>query len=87
MRGVWLLLLLLSSAPLRAQGLFAGVLVDAKSRTPLPCVDVALEDSAAHEVAHARTAPDGAFQFDSPPSGSYRPRFSTWQHPPAYGAF
>ena len=58
-----------------------------KLNTPLPCVDVALEDSAAHVVAHAQTADDGAFQFDSPPSGSYRPRFSAWYHPPAYGAF
>lgn len=87
MRCAWLLLLLLSATPLRAQGLFAGKLVDPKLNTPLPCVDVALEDSAAHVVAHAQTADDGAFQFDSPPSGSYRPRFSAWYHPPAYGAF
>jgi len=88
MRWTWLLLLLLfSSAPLRAQGIFAGVLVDPKLKTPLPCVEVALEDSAAHEVAHARTAADGAFQFESPPTGSYRPRFDAWFRAPVYGAF
>ncbi len=82
-----LLMLLLTSAPLRAQGVFAGVLVDSKTTTPLPCVEVSLEDSSAHEVAHALTANDGVFQFDSPAKGSYRPRFSVWSHAPVYGAY
>jgi TonB family protein len=82
-----LLALLLTSAPLRAQGVFAGVLVDSRRRTPLACVDVALEDSAAHEVAHTQTTGNGAFQFDSPPAGSFRPRFSVWLHAPVYGAY
>jgi TonB family protein len=50
-------------------------------------VDVTLEDSASHEVARTQTTGDGAFQFDSPPAGSYRPRFSVWAHTPVYGAF
>jgi TonB family protein len=88
MRRTWLLLLLLlHSTSLHAQGIFAGMLMDPKLKTPLPCVEVALEDSAAHEVAHARTAADGAFQFDSPRAGSYRPRFDAWHHAPVYGAF
>lgn len=88
MRRMWLLLLLLHpSTSLHAQGIFAGMLVDPKLKTPLPCVEVALEDSAAHEVAHVRTAADGAFQFDAPPAGSYRPRFDAWHHAPVYGAF
>jgi TonB family protein len=80
-------MLLLSSAPLHAQGVFAGVLVDPRLRTPLACVDVTLENSSAHEVARTQTTGDGAFQFDSPPAGSYRPRFSVWSHAPVYGAF
>ena len=88
MRYTWLLLLLLlSPAPLYAQGQLAGVLVDPGSRLPLPCVDVVLEDSAAHQIARTETTGDGAFQFDSPPAGSYRPRFSLWGHPSVYGAF
>jgi TonB family protein len=85
-RSVWLVLLV-STAPLHAQGVFAGKLMDPKLGTPLPCVDVSLEDSSAHEIAHALTNADGAFQFDSPPSGSFRPRFSVWSHGPAYGAY
>jgi TonB family protein len=81
------LLALFASAPLHAQGLFAGVLVDPNTMMRLPCVEVALEDSAPHEVAHVLTASDGAFQFDSPANGSYRPRFSIWGYAPAYGAF
>ncbi|MBW8770946.1 MAG: energy transducer TonB [Gemmatimonadetes bacterium] len=79
--------LLFISAPLHAQGMYAGVLVDAKTAAPLPCVDVSLEDSSAHEVAHAQTASDGVFQFDSPAKGSYRPRFSVWFRAPVYGAY
>jgi len=86
-RRSFLLILLVSSAPLHAQGVFAGLLVDSKLNTPLQCVDVVLEDSAAHEVAHAQTASDGAFQFDSPAAGSYRPRFTSWRHAPVYGTF
>jgi hypothetical protein len=67
--------------------MFAGVLEDATTKTPLPCVDVSLEDSSAHEVAHALTASDGVFQFDSPAKGSYRPRFSVWFRAPVYGAY
>ena len=82
-----LLLLLVATAPLHAQSVFAGVLVDPNLRTPLACVDVTLEDSASHEVARTQTSGDGAFQFDAPPAGSYRPRFSVWSHAPVYGAF
>jgi len=86
-RSALLFALLVSAAPLNAQGVFAGVLVDAKTSAPLPCVDVSLEDSSAHEVAHALTASDGVFQFDSPAKGSYRPRFSVWSRAPVYGAY
>ncbi|HEX7941300.1 MAG TPA: energy transducer TonB, partial [Gemmatimonadaceae bacterium] len=82
-----LLMLVVPLASLRAQGVYAGQVVDPKTRAPLMCVDVSLEDSSAHEVAHALTMSDGAFQFDSPPKGSYRPRFSVWSHAPVYGEY
>ena len=87
MRRALLSLLVVSAAPLQAQGVFAGVLTDARTAAPLPCVDVSLEDSSAHEVAHVLTASDGVFQFDSPARGSYRPRFSVWFRAPVYGAY
>lgn len=87
LRRFLLFILLVSPASLRAQSVFAGVLIDPDLRTPLACVDVTLEDSASHEVARTQTTGDGAFQFDSPPAGSYRPRFSVWSHPSVYGAF
>jgi TonB family protein len=81
------LLVLAAAAPLHAQGVFAGILQDPKTKTPLPCVEVSLEDSSAHEVAHGLTTSDGAFQFDSPAKGSYRPRFTVWNHAPVYGGY
>jgi hypothetical protein len=87
LRTAFLALLVVSPVPLHAQGMFAGVLVDAKTSTPLPCVEVSLEDSSAHQVAHALTASDGVFQFDSPAKGSYRPRFNVWFRAPVYGAY
>jgi len=87
LRRSFLLIFIALSAPLHAQGVFAGVLVDPKLRTPLACVDVTLEDSASHEVARTQTTGEGAFQFDAPPIGSFRPRFSAWGHAPVYGAF
>ena len=78
-------LLLLSAAPLHAQGLVGGVAVDSATGMRLPCVDVALEDTTGRVVARTQTVNDGTFQFDAPARGAYRYRFSVWHHQAAIG--
>ena len=85
MRTVILLSLLCTTAPLRAQGFVAGYVVDSATRTPLECIDVALQDTTGRIVARQSTANDGSFLLDPPPRGAYRLRFSTWGQEPRYG--
>jgi TonB family protein len=72
--------LLLAAAPLHAQGLVGGIVVDSATGAHLPCVDVALEDTTGRVVARTQSATDGVFQFDAPARGAYRYRFSVWHH-------
>jgi hypothetical protein len=64
---------------------FAGVAVDADSKTPLACARVALEDSAQNVVASARTAKDGTFTLKAPRPGTYRVRVDAHNWMPVYG--
>lgn len=72
--------LLAIASPLHAQGYVGGLVHDAGDGSPLPCVLVALEDTLGHVVASGLTSSEGAFQFDAPDSGTYRLRFSIWNH-------
>ncbi len=74
--------LVTNDAPLRAQGFAGGIVVDPGSGARLPCVDVALEDTTGHVVARSKTNGEGIFQFDAPERGTYRYRFSIWNHAP-----
>lgn len=74
--------LLLVAAPLSAQGYIGGFVLDSATKTPLPCIQVALLDTAGHAVVRQLTLDDGAFQFDAPPRGTYRLAFALWSHEP-----
>jgi hypothetical protein len=76
-----LLILLLSAAPLSAQGV-VGIATDSTTNEPLRCVDVALVDSTDHVLAWSSTGADGAFRFDSAASGAHHLRFNAWHHTP-----
>jgi TonB family protein len=76
---------LLSAAPVHAQGLVGGIAVDSATGMRLPCVDVTLEDTTGRVVARDLTTYDGTFQFDAPARGAYRYRFSAWHHVPVIG--
>ena len=58
--------LLCVAAPLSAQGYVGGFVLDSATKAPLPCVVVALLDTAGHAVARQLTIDNGAFQFDAP---------------------
>src|SRR5436190_24054246 len=73
------------SAPLHAQGLVGGIVVDSATGMRLPCVDVALEDTTGRVVARSQTSNDGTFQFDAPARGAYRYTFGVWHHRPVVG--
>jgi len=85
MRITLVLGLFVLAAPLRAQGLVGGFVMDSATGARLPCVDVTLEDTTGHVVARSLTTNDGAFQFDAPPRGAYRYTFSVWHHRPTTG--
>ena len=82
MRITFSIALLLVAAPLSAQGLVGGIAVDSATGMPLPCVDVALEDSTGRVVVRTQSFADGTFQFDAPARGAYRYKFSVWHHLP-----
>jgi TonB family protein len=77
--------LLWIAAPLHAQGYVGGFVSDSITASPLPCVEVALLDTAGHVVSRQLTSGGGAFQLDAPPRGTYRLRFAIWAHEPLYG--
>jgi carboxypeptidase family protein len=64
---------------------FAGLAVDADSKTPLACVRVALEDSAQNVVSSARTGKTGTFVLNAPRPGTYRVRVDAFGWAPVYG--
>jgi hypothetical protein len=70
--------LLFVAAPLHAQGYVGGFVLDSATKAPIPCVIVALLDTAGHAVARQVTIDNGAFQFDAPPHGTYRLGFALW---------
>jgi hypothetical protein len=74
--------LLFVAAPLSAQGYVGGFVLDSATRAPLPCIQVALLDTAGRAVVRQLTLDDGAFQFDAPPRGTYRLAFALWSHEP-----
>lgn len=65
--------------------LFAGVVVDAETRTPLGCARVALEDSLQNVVSRARTTMAGTFNLPAPHPGSFRVRVETHGWAPVHG--
>ena len=85
MRVTLTIALLSAAAPLYAQGLVGGIAVDSATGMRLPCVDVVLEETTGRVVARTQTVSDGIFQFDAPPRGAYRYRFSVWHHQAAIG--
>lgn len=64
---------------------FAGAAIDADSRAPLACADVALEDSATNVVTRGRTDAAGAYRLPSPRPGTYRVRVEAHGWAPVYG--
>lgn len=64
---------------------FAGRAVDGDSKTPLPCVRVALEDSARNVVNSTRTDATGAFYLQAPHPATYRVRVEIHGWMPVYG--
>lgn len=70
--------LLFVAAPLSAQGYVGGFVLDSATKAPIPCVVVALLDTAGHAVVRQLTIDNGAFQFDAPPRGTYRLAFALW---------
>jgi TonB family protein len=79
-------LLLVSSARIGlAQDVVGGIALDAATRRPLPCIEVALEDSAGVAVARTLSAPDGVFQFAVAHRGGYRFRFRIWGREALFG--
>jgi TonB family protein len=85
MRFTLVIALLLIARPLSAQGYIGGYALDSATNTPLPCLQVALVDSAGRVVTRQLTTGEGLFQLDAPPKGAYRLRFSTWSHDPMMG--
>jgi hypothetical protein len=65
--------------------IFEGRAVDADTRKPLGCAQVALEDSAQNEVTHSRTTEFGTFVLNAPRAGTYRVRVETPGWAPVYG--
>jgi TonB family protein len=77
-----LVALLFATAPLWAQDSVRGYAVDAASGLPLRCVDVTVQDTSGHAVAHALTASDGSFRLDAPAGGTHRLEFAVWHFSP-----
>jgi hypothetical protein len=65
--------------------MFEGRAVDADTKKPLACAQVALEDSAQNEVTRARTTEFGTFVLNAPRPGTYRVRVETPGWAPVYG--
>jgi len=82
MRTTLCIALLFLASPLRAQGYVGGFVLDSATKAPLPCVQVALLDTAGRAVVRQLTVADGAFQFDAPSRGTYRLAFALWSHEP-----
>ena len=78
--------LLCVAAPLSAPGYVGGFVLDSATKAPLPCVVVALLDTAGHAVARQLTIDNGAFQFDAPPRGTYRLGFALWDYETLFAA-
>jgi TonB family protein len=76
----------LAAAPLAAQQAVGGLALDARTGTPLRCLEVALQDTAGHTLAHTRTAVDGTFRFDSSSGGLQQLEFGAWRHLPVKAA-
>jgi len=76
------LALLVVAAPLPAQGYIGGFVLDSATKAPIPCLQVALLDTAGRAVMRQLTIDDGAFQFDAPARGNYRLAFSLWDFEP-----
>lgn len=64
---------------------FEGRTLDADTRKPLACAEVALEDSAQNIVAREHTSVEGTFVLSSPHPGTYRIRVATPGWAPVYG--
>lgn len=64
---------------------FAGRALDADTKAPLACVQVALEDSAQTVVNTTRTDATGAFYLQAPHTGTYRVRVEMHGWMPVYG--
>jgi hypothetical protein len=64
---------------------FSGTAVDADSKKPLSCANVALEDSAKNEVGRSRTNSAGKFELKPHQPGSYRVRVDLDDWSPFYG--
>ena len=85
MRTSFALALSLVATPALAQGYVGGYAIDSATSAPLPCLEVALLDTAGRVVSRQLTAGDGMFQLDAPPRGQYRLRFGLWFHEPLVG--
>jgi hypothetical protein len=66
--------------------LFAGIVVDAETRTPLGCARVALEDSLQNVVSASRTTMAGTFNLPAPHPGTFRVRVETHGWAPVHGS-
>jgi hypothetical protein len=62
-----------------------GIVRDARSRTPLECLHVALADSSGDAVAHTVTDSAGRFLIEAPTPGVYRVRFESYGWDPMAG--
>ena len=85
MRVTLTIALSLIAGPLSAQGYIGGYALDSATNTPLPCLQVALVDTAGRIVTRQLTTGEGLFQLDAPPKGTYRLRFFAWMHDPMLG--
>ena len=85
MKFILVLASLLAAGPVYAQGYIGGFVLDSATSLPLPCLQVALVDTAHRVVARQLTTGDGQFQLDAPERGTYRIRFSSWAHEPMFG--
>ena len=70
---------------LDAQMVEAGIARDAKLKTPLECLHVALVDSGGRAVAHTVTDSAGQFLLEAPRPGVYRVQFLAYRWEPLMG--
>jgi TonB family protein len=77
-----LITLAITASPLIAQSVVAGAAVDAGTGEPLPCLGVALTDSAARVVAATTTDAQGLFEFAAAPAGARAVRFRAFGRRP-----